>query len=314
MTIPHPPFTLLWGPQAFQVFVDDQESQVRPAIIHGHWGECYERLMALNDLGAGIFHTVNATDGLGRSAANITEIRAWYTDIDGAHDERHKRGVIRRLLEHPLPPSCIVESRNGVHAYWYAVPGLAVDLDAYRTTEEGIIGYWGGDPSVKDVARVLRTPLFAHRKRKAGQPEPTLHVTRVAFEQPEAFYTQAELQRAFPPPVRVHRTDHDRSAVVPDSADDWGKITLALHDWRAVPMARHRVMTLACGVAIKFGVGEARCVSDLLPIVERWDTGRDMGVELKRTARWAYQRGDTATVKALRNEGVPVPALSRPSS
>jgi hypothetical protein len=313
MKIPPPPFTLLHGPQAFQTFKDDQDAAVFPQIIHGSWTERYEQLMAENDAGAGVYYTVNATDGHGRSAANITEIRAWYTDIDGVREERAKRGVTRRLLEHALAPSCVIETRNGIHALWYAVPGLPIDLAAYRDTEEGVICYWGGDQSVKDIARVLRAPGFAHRKRKGDQPPPPLHITRVLFEQPEAFFTEAEVRAAFPPPERHYREDHDRGARA-DAVDDWDKVVGALADWRAVPMARHRVMTLATGVAIKFGVSESRCVGDLMPIVDGWDTGRDMPTELKRTARWAYQRGDTATVKALRNEGVPVPPLSRPTS
>lgn len=309
---PHPPFSLLWGRQAFQVFVDDQEADVRPQIIHGEWGGCYHQLMALNDAGAGIYHTVNLTDGRGRSAENITEIRAWFTDIDGVSEERYKRRITYDLLRHPTPPSCIVETRNGLHAYWYAVPGTPVDLAAYRDTEEGIITYWGGDMSVKDVARVLRTPGFAHKKRKAGMEPPPLHVTRVVSETPDAFYTEDELRGAFPPPVRNYQANYDRTVRISGGDDDWSKVVDALASWRAVPMARHRVMTIACGVAIKFSVAELRCVNDLMPIVTGWDTGRDMGTELKRTARWAYQRGDAATVKALRNEGVPVPALSRP--
>ena len=308
---PHPPFSLLWGPQTFQVFVDDQESDVRPEIIHGEWGGCYAQLLRLNDRGAGVYHTVNGTDARGRSAENVTSIRAWFTDIDGVTDARAKRGIVRRLLEHPTSPSAIVETRNGLHGYWYAVPGTEVDADAFRATIEGLILYWGGDRSVKDLARVLRTPGFAHRKRKAGQPLPEPHWTTVLFEQPEQFYTQAELRRAFPPPARERRASYDPSRRI-DSDDDWGKIVAGLAGWRAVPMARHRVMTIACGVAIKFGIPEARCVSDLLPVVDGWDTGRDMPTELKRTARWAYQRGDAATVKALRNEGVPIERLSRP--
>jgi hypothetical protein len=310
---PAPPFSLLYGPQTWQTFKDDEAADVRPQVLHGTWGELHAELMAANDAGAGIYYTVNETDGLGRKATNVREIRAWYTDIDGVRAPLAKRGVVRRLLEHATPPSAVIETRNGIHALWYAVPGHDLDLEAYRATEEGVIGYWGGDQSVKDIARVLRAPGFVHRKRKVDQPLPEPFLIRVLFESPECFYTEGEIRKAFPPPVREYRADHDRTKRVASGDDDWSKVVGGIAAWNPVPMARHRVVTLACGVAIKFSVSESRCVADLLPIVGRWDTGRDMDAELKRTARWAYQRGDAATVKALRQEGVPIPPLSRPA-
>lgn len=307
---PPPPILLLFGPQTWQIFRDDQEAEIHPEILHGTWQELYEGLRQRNEAGAGVYYTVNGTDGQGRSAANITEIRAWYTDIDGLPTDDLKRGAIRRLLEHQLSPSCIVVTRNGVHAIWYAVPGEPVDKEHYRETEEGLIRYWGGDPSAKDLSRVLRAPGFFHRKRKAGEKLPEPYEITLAFES-EDFYTSDELREAFPPPKREYRQDFDRSAVT-YSEDDWGKVAGAIADWRPVPMARHRVMTLACGVAYKFGIPEGRAVDDLMPIVASWDTGRDMVSELKRTAKWAYAQATPATVSALRNEGVPVPPLSRP--
>ncbi|MBA2666063.1 MAG: hypothetical protein H0U69_03390 [Trueperaceae bacterium] len=312
MRIPPPPCSLLYGPQAWQVFRDDEDAEIVPRVLEGTWEESYVELMDENDRGAGIYYTVNETRMNGRRRAeDIIEIRAWYTDIDGIPDEGVKRAVTRKLLAHDLPPSLIVETRNGVHALWYAVPGADLALERYRDVEEGVIGYWGGDQSVKDIARVLRAPGFAHRKRKAGGVMPEPFISRVLFEAPEAFYLDSELQGAFPPPARAYRRDFDRSTRV-SGTGDWDKIVDALFAWYPVPLARHRVLTIACGVALKFGVSEAQAVSDLSPIVTGWDTGRDMATELKRTARWAYQRDTPATVTALRREGVAVPTLSRP--
>lgn len=312
MSTPPPPFTLLYGDITWQTFKDDADADTYPRIVHGDWATMYDEMRRENEAGAGIYYTVNETDGEGRSKDHITEVRAFYTDIDGVQSDQAKRGTIRRLLEHPCAPSCIIVTRNGVHALWYAVPGTEPDPERYRHTEEGIVAYWGGDPSAKDIARVLRAPGFYHRKRKAGAPMPEPFEVMVAYESAHTYWTEDDIRHHFPPPVKQHRPPSERGEIT-YSEDDWGKVAQALAAWAPMEMARHRVMTLACGVALKFGIPEPQCVNDLRPIVEGWDTGRDMGAELVRTARWAYSQDSPATVKALRNEGVDVPRLSRPA-
>ena len=309
---PAPGLSLLWGENTYQTFVDDKNAQLYPRVIHGSWTKVYDELMRENDAGAGIYFTPNATDGTGRKAENIVEIRSWFVDIDGIPAENVKRGVIRRLLEHQLSPSAIVETRAGLHCYWYAVPGAEVDLELFKRVEEGVIGFWGGDPSAKDVSRVLRVPGFRHLKRAKDAPPPDPFIITTVYEAHDALYLAEEMLEAFPPAEKRYQPRHDRSLRV-DSADSWDQVVVALDRWRAIPSARHRVMTIACGVAYKFGVSEAQAVADMLGIVTGWDTGRDMATELKRTARWAYQRATPATVKALRNEGVDVPKLRAPA-
>lgn len=305
MRAPPPPLALLWGANTFQLFKDNPDADVYPRVLHGEWEAMYEQLDALNRRGAGIYFTPNGCDGRGRKAENVIELRSWFVDVDGIPEERQKRGMIRRLLEHQHAPSAIVETRSGLHAYWYAVPGQDVDPIAFRQVEEGLIGYWGGDASAKDLPRVLRVPGFLHQKTA----EPFIITT--AYESEMSLYLAKELLAAFPPPRAVWSPSSARRDPI-DAEDSWELVVRALASWRPIQLARHRVMTLACGVAWKFGVSEAQVVSDLLPIVTGWDTGRDMATELKRTARWAYQRAEPATVKALRGEGVDVPKLPAP--
>src|SRR5262245_51524972 len=58
----------------FQTFDDnkDRKSPKLARILHGTLDECFAELVRLNNLGAGIFVTVNATDFRGRSTKNIT--------------------------------------------------------------------------------------------------------------------------------------------------------------------------------------------------------------------------------------------------
>jgi hypothetical protein len=93
----------------FQTF-DDDRSRKNPAltrIIQSPPPACDE-LLQLNEQGAGIFVTVNETDGNGRKSENIKRIRAVWQEDDDAF-----------AGQFPLDPSIVVESSPGkYHRYW----------------------------------------------------------------------------------------------------------------------------------------------------------------------------------------------------
>ena len=74
------------GEQYFQTF-SDGDGPYQPylsAQFHQTFDDAKERLMELNELGAGVFVTINETDGTGRKAENIVAVRAVFSDLDGA--------------------------------------------------------------------------------------------------------------------------------------------------------------------------------------------------------------------------------------
>jgi hypothetical protein len=88
----------------FQTFDDSPlDTKMLARKLHGSLEKRWDELASLNQVGAGVFVTVNATDFKGRSAANIKHVRALFIDLDGA----------------PLPetfhvdPHIIVESSPG---------------------------------------------------------------------------------------------------------------------------------------------------------------------------------------------------------
>lgn len=71
----------------FQTFDDSDEK--RPSlirVIHGELSEVRDELMRLNEAGAGVFATINETDGNGRKGENITRPRAVFVDFDKPED------------------------------------------------------------------------------------------------------------------------------------------------------------------------------------------------------------------------------------
>ena len=164
----------------FQTFKDRKERDgpnvVR--VLHGSLDEHAAELTRLNRLGAGVFATVNETDGAGRKAKNIVGIRAiWHEDDKGTQ------------ITFLCRPSLEVETSQGkYHRYWF---GDGLTVDEHRGIMEHMDFLYDSDPNAKDVSRVLRLPGFYHMK---GNPFQT-RITRAT----ERRYSRDELLAAFPP-------------------------------------------------------------------------------------------------------------------
>jgi putative DNA primase/helicase len=139
----------------FQTFDDSPLKRGHLAkVCHGSLEEEAARLAAWNAAGAGVFVTINATDGMGRKAANVVWVRALFCDLDGS--------PVEPVLQCCLRPHIVVESSPGrFHAYW-RVTGLP--LDRFAPVQKALAARFGGDPSVHDLSRVMRLPGFWHQK------------------------------------------------------------------------------------------------------------------------------------------------------
>jgi hypothetical protein len=148
----------------FRTFDDrgDDDSLTKP--FYGSFEQHAAALHHLNAQGAGVFVTVNATDGKGRSAANIVRIRAVFVDLDGS--------PLQPVLDHHLKPHVVVASSpNKFHAYWLA--NNDIPLDQFSAIQDALAERFDGD-NVKDLCRIMRLPGFMHRK---ADPHPVRIVT-----------------------------------------------------------------------------------------------------------------------------------------
>lgn len=138
----------------FQTFGDRQGKAPAPRVLHGTLAQHGVVLEKANRAGAGVFVTVNATDGKGRMADNIVGIRALFLDLDGA--------PLSPVAAAAIAPHIVVESSPGrFHAYWL-VSGC--ELADFRRWQQVLAARFGGDPVVCDLPRVMRLPGFWHRK------------------------------------------------------------------------------------------------------------------------------------------------------
>lgn len=214
----------------FQSFDDDKSRKdARMAVIlSGPFDRHRDNLARFNAHGAGIFVTVNATDGLGRKLENIQRIRAiWHEDDHG------------QARDFPLQPHITVESSPGKwHRYWL-VDGLS--LEQFRGVMNTLVRTWGSDPNAKDPARVLRLPGFLHLKDAANPWR-----VRLADVSGELPYSAEQIVAAFPPseepqqsesaqtghPLAKDKIQEIRSALafIPSALrDTWLTVGMALH-------------------------------------------------------------------------------------
>ena len=141
----------------FQTFSDKRAKGALAKIRHGLLDDQAAALQALNRAGAGVFWMVNYGDGRGRTAENVTGVRALFVDLDGA--------PIGPVHAAPLEPHAVIESSPGrFHAYWLVTGCSRAEFGAWQ---KAIARKFNGDPSVHDLPRVMRLPGFVHLK---GEP------------------------------------------------------------------------------------------------------------------------------------------------
>jgi hypothetical protein len=204
----------------FRTF-DDNKQRKDPGLTRTFFGALTRHaatLQRLNQKGAGVFVTVNQTDGKGRATENITRVRAAYIDLDGPPLDAVRAAKFK-------PHIIVSSSPHKWHVYWL-VHGMA--LENFTPVQERLIKVFDSDPKVKALAGVMRLPGFYHCKA-----EPFLvHIIESLDTPPYP----ASLFKVAERPPRERRDDTLRS--IP---------TRPLLHWRRCPMT---MPTRRCGTKI----------------------------------------------------------------
>lgn len=139
-------------------------------------------LERLNGEGAGVFWTVNPqTDPRKRNKGNTAQVRAVFTDLDGA--------PLEPVIAFALPPTAILESSpSRFHAYWKVSD---FPLHDFEGLQKRLAEHFNGDPKVCDLPRVMRFPYFMHKK---GEP----FQTKILELHSERVYTLEQMNAALP--------------------------------------------------------------------------------------------------------------------
>jgi len=162
--------------------------KAKPGLVSSQtkrvWTE--DELRKLNKKEAGIFFAYNdfGEDGTQRNKENVKKINAWGMEIDNIPKEEQWK----KIINSPLNPSIIVETRNSYHCYWLASKAT---IENAKIILQGLIQYFDSDPAMKNIAVLLRVPGFNHNK---NEPYPV----KTVMLEPEVKYTDEEMLEAFP--------------------------------------------------------------------------------------------------------------------
>ena len=178
----------------FATFTDARDKP-RPdplaEIRTGTFDDLAPWLVRKNEMGAGVFVTVNETDGTGRKKENITRIRALWQEADRGDEP-----------ELPVEPHMVVESSPGkFHRYVLVRDGV---LDEFESVQQRVVDEYGSDPNAKDRSRVLRLPGFFHKKN----PEAP-HLVRLLEVSADPPLSWEEAKGCFPPVEKRTRVVRD---------------------------------------------------------------------------------------------------------
>jgi hypothetical protein len=195
----------------FQTFDDDPKRKDRrlAQVLHGTLAEHAVELKRLNERGAGIFVTINETNGKGRKAENVVRVRAVFVDLDGS--------PLDPVLHNGHPPHIVTETSPGRwHVYWRAVD---VTREEFAGVQKALAARFDGDKAVHDLPRVMRLPGFTHRK---GKP----FVTRIVSTREAAPYKASDFLSASTPSPEVSAAAlrYAGKGLVDEGESEWRKL------------------------------------------------------------------------------------------
>jgi hypothetical protein len=163
-------------------------------VIEGEFS--FERLEELNATGYNIYCCPNFEDSIELTKpldGSMVHTFKWvFVDMDLKENVySSKEEFISVLATFKLSPTKIVDSGNGIHAYW-----RVSDLDAmsYLRFQRRLTRLFKTDEAVGKIFQLMRVPNTVNTKRLES-----LHLCRVIQNEDQRIYTAEELDRQLPP-------------------------------------------------------------------------------------------------------------------
>jgi hypothetical protein len=132
--------------------------------LQGPLVTCWEDLVELNQNGAAISVTINRTNGQGREAVDIQQVRALFLDDDSPP---------QHLDRFPLPPQIQVQtSPKRFHHYWLVSD---LPLSHFSELQSQLAQRYGGDNKVMALNQSMQLPGLWRRKQLSQPLLPRIH-------------------------------------------------------------------------------------------------------------------------------------------
>jgi len=171
-------------------WLKDKDSSAVPLQL-----ECsFEEALEYNRQGYNIYHYPNHPSEYGPTGfvkASEVDVFNWvFLDLDRKHGEyESSEAFVNLLKDSRTPPTFIVETGNGTHAYW-----SVDDLDAmsFLRLARRLCAMYKSDPAVCQLKQLMRYPGTLNNKEE-NNPRPCEIVLTS-----EAFYTCEDLDKDLP--------------------------------------------------------------------------------------------------------------------
>jgi len=122
----------------------------------------FKRVTALNGDGYGVYFAPCLRQTKSGKADAAALLPALWVDLDCDDDPKQREAALNKLYSFNPPPSAIIDSGGGLHAYWLLDEPLSLDENTRKQAANilrGLFQALGGDPQyVKSVASVMRLP------------------------------------------------------------------------------------------------------------------------------------------------------------
>lgn len=109
--------------------------------------------------------------------ADVAAIHCAHVDIDSIGPQEQlaaeKAAIVARLQSYATPPTDIIDSGNGIQAFWYLIEplsGTPENVAAIEAVNRKLVADLGGDGSCHDVAHLVRLPgstNYPSKKKRA---------------------------------------------------------------------------------------------------------------------------------------------------
>ena len=134
-------------------------------------------VIVANNNGSDAYFYVNG----GRKQDAINQLFACFCDMDAGRDDEgkyfkpsvvmeHKKRFLEKINSFPVPPSWVVDTRNGYQCYWILHPNdRQVDKTVWKGVQKKLSNYFGGDPLAIKINQIFRVPYTWWRKAWEGK-------------------------------------------------------------------------------------------------------------------------------------------------
>ena len=175
----------------------DSLSKKHSRLLHRTWQSSVElvasfpELLVRNEIG-NIFFGVNPRRDRGGTKASVDQCRVVWVDLDNTTLE----DATGRWSDISIPPTIVVDSGHGIHAYWKLAETISLIDPAQRIAWEAIVKSFAstlrGD-ATHDCTRLLRLPGTMNVKERRNGVAPV--ACRLVSIDPEYVYPRAVFER-----------------------------------------------------------------------------------------------------------------------